>query len=112
MAKVALFSWFSPQKAAEVGAVWTEQQKTIRPDRLMKTLFGPVDWMDTEGSHSLSVFEVANDKLWDGLVELVANMRPYATIEGYRYETQFVFAPEDSQEIIKIFAKMDAKAKK
>jgi len=112
MAKVALFSWYSPQKAAEVGAVWTEQQKTLRADSLMRTLFGPVDWMDGVGWHSLSFYEVANDKIYDGLVELAANMRPYMAIEGYRYETQFVFAPKDSQEIIKIFAKMDAKAKK
>jgi hypothetical protein len=112
MAKVVLFSWYNPQKATEVGAVWNQQAKTRASAGRMKTLFGPIDWLDGDGGHSITIFEVPNDKVYDGLFNLMANMRPYMAIEGYRYETKFAYTPEDAPEIQKAIAGLDAKTKK
>jgi len=112
LAHIALFATYNPTKASQVGEVFNQQAKLRASGRIMKTIFGPIDWLDQDGGHSLTVLEVEDNKCWDGLFELSLFMRPYIAIEGYRYETKFVVTQDDQSRFRKMVAEADARAKK
>ena len=112
MAKIALFLWFPISTAPKVNEISTRQQKYVNPNRVLKIVFGPISWIDGDGARGLWIYEVANDKVYDGMTQLMWYLNEFRDIEGYRYEIKTVYGGEELQEAQKVFDQMNASVKK
>ena len=109
MAFVAIISNFPPSKQVEVDQVFTKLQQTA-PPRFIKGR-GLFQWGSRDGTEVISIFEMNNAKLYDGLLELSARMVEFNSIEGYRYDIRVVATPADMQAAVPLVAARRAKQK-
>jgi hypothetical protein len=107
MAYIAVISHYPPGKQTEVAAVYSKLDQNPSPTFTKRV--GPFTWGSCDDVEAFSAFEVRNNKLYDGLIELTARMNQYAGVEGYRWDVRVVAGPGDAEKIRPLIAALQAK---
>jgi hypothetical protein len=90
--------WYPPNKAKELLKVYMSKDKPPYPDFVKKIHHWTT--VSSEGNYkTYAVYEYPDDKIMDTMKALAKRYTLYATVEGYRYYTEFLM---DAEEAIKM----------
>ena len=90
-------SWYPMDKAPEVGKALTKAMAT--PMKFIKSahLYGT----STEaGAKVVTIYQIENDKLADGLREVVKQFFPYTSIPGFKFQIEVMMTGVEALSIM------------
>jgi hypothetical protein len=90
-------AWYPPDKAPEVGKILVKSMATpmkfIKSSHLYAT--------STEaGIKTVTIFQIENEKLADGLAEIVRLHNQYTSIPGFRFQIELMIRPVEAFSMI------------